>query len=127
MMRQPTPRLTLYAWWRASLRGERVSVHEGLPECGFFRTRLVRLGPWAPASIWVEQALDQVTGELTEPEVYRCLVDGERRNPVTAWISLASNPITREAHDRLVEERERKPELRATLRRFDNSRSPIRP
>ncbi len=127
MIRQPTPRLVLYAWHRAALRGERLPVHEGLPECGWFRTRLVRLGPWCPASIWVEQEIDPATGELTEPEAYRCLVDGERRSPVTAWISLASNPISKADYDALVALRASNPRMAATMVPFDLTAEPTRP
>lgn len=126
-MRRPTPPEVYESWWRAALAGCRPSVHEDEPQVGFFRTRLVRLGPWCPARVWLHQVVDPDTGELLEDERLLAEVDGERRNPARAWISLASNPITEAAYDDLCRARAAEPRLRASMVRFDLSREPMRP
>lgn len=94
MIRQPTPYAALYAWHRAALRGERPGVQEGEPQCGWFRRRMVRGGPWVGARIWCRQIIDPETGELTEDETLHCEVAGQRRDPVDEFMWLANNPIS---------------------------------
>ena len=126
-MRRARSEAEIYAWWRAALAGLRPAVHEDEPQCGWFRTRLVRLGPWCPARVWLHQVIDPETGELAEDERLLCEVDGDRRNPARAWISIASNPITEVAFDELVAARNLNPQMRASMTRFDLTLSPARP
>lgn len=98
-IRTPTPQHELYAWWVASLAGERPQItHE--PQCGYFKRRLVKDGPWIVARIWLHQETDSI-GELTAPEEMRCEVDGKERDPVDQWTWLAGRPITREEYRHL--------------------------
>jgi hypothetical protein len=122
-MRQPST----YDWHAASLRGERPAVHEDEPHVGWFRTRLVRHGPWCPARIWCEQEIDPETGELLTDERMLCEVDGDRRNPARAWTWLASNPISEAAFNDLCHLRHLDPRMRASLVRYDLTREPMRP
>lgn len=64
------------------------------PQCGWFKRRLVKGGPWVPARIWLEQPTDPETGELAGDEVMRCEVGGKERDPVDEWTWLCSAPIT---------------------------------
>lgn len=124
-MRRPTPRTVLYAWHSAMMRGQRPPTHDGEPECGWFKTRLVKLGPWVPARIWCEREIDPATGELTEDEVLRCDVGGERRNPERAWTFL--KPISREDYDALVLRVASNARMAATLAPYDLTQEPARP
>jgi len=125
MIRQPSTKARLYAWHRAAVAGENPPRHEGLPECGWYRTRLVKGGPWVPVRIWCEQEVDPQTGELTAPEVLRCEVDGMRRDPARAWTFL--HPITRAEFEALSARREAIPAIAATMVRLDLTERAIRP
>lgn len=68
-------------------------MHLDEPQAGWYRTRLVKGGPYVPARIWWEQEIDEA-GELLAQPVIRCEIDGRRRDPVQAWSWLASRPIS---------------------------------
>lgn len=110
MMRQPTPRAQLYEWHTsavAALAAARVNpaamsgreLHAlGIPvpnepQCGFFKRRFVRGGPFVPARIWMDQKIDAVTGELTTDEKLRCQIDGKDVRPEDEWVGLCARPI----------------------------------
>lgn len=113
MIRQPTPVSRLYAWHRAALAGKPVTIHEGEPQCGWFKTRMVKGGPFVPASITIQREVDE-NGELTSDERLVCEVNGERRDPVNAWLSLCKNPISRAEYLDLKDLQRRHPEMAAT-------------
>ncbi len=94
-MRKPTPRDQAYAWHMRAIRGEKMPIHEGEPQCGFYLTRLVARGALVPGSIYLEQITDPETGELMADEVYRAEILGEQVDPNDAWIWLAKRPICR--------------------------------
>lgn len=125
MIRQPTPPSRAYAWHRAAIAGDALPQHDGLPECGWFKTRLIKGGPYVAARIWIEREIDPATGELAAPEVYRCEVDGERRDPARIWTYL--KPISREEYDRLLHRRNLIPEMQASMARVDLVAAPILP
>ncbi|MEM6623887.1 MAG: hypothetical protein AAF674_16795 [Pseudomonadota bacterium] len=102
-IRQPTTREAQYAWHSASLVNNRTPVDPDQPQCGWFRCRLVRGGPWVPARIWMVQVVDEDTGELTEPEWLRCEVNGQSRDVFRAWERLASNPIPRDRYEQMLD------------------------
>lgn len=62
------------------------------PQCGFFKRKLVKNGPFVPARIWLEQETGE-DGELLGSEL-RCEVNGEAADPFEAWSYLCANPIT---------------------------------
>lgn len=101
MIRTPTPLARQYAWYRAAIAGRDVPRHDGLPECGFFKYRAVKQGPFIPVRIWLEQEICPVTGELMADEVLRCEALGQSRNPETIWTYL--RPIPRAEYDALVD------------------------
>ena len=113
MIRQPTPVSRLYAWHRAALAGKPVTIHEGEPQCGWFKTRMVKGGPLGPASITIQRDVDE-NGELASDERLVCEVNGERRDPVKAWLSLCKNPISRAEYLDLQDLQRRHPEMAAT-------------
>ena len=114
MIRQPTSQAAAYAWHTAAVAGERPATFEDDCQCGWFRTRMVKNGPWVPAKIWLEQEIDEETGELLADEVFRALLDGENRSPDLVWQRACGNPITEEAFLALCDLRERTPSMLAT-------------
>lgn len=84
-MRKPTPIASALAWHSDSLNGLAPAMHPEEPQCGWFKRRLVKGGPFVPARIWLEQEIDPVTGELLADEVLRCEVNGNTRDPHEEW------------------------------------------
>lgn len=125
MIRQPTPMAQLHAWHRAALADPSLPRHEGLAECGWYKTRLVKGGPWVAVRIWCEREIDAETGELTAPEILRCEVDGMRCDPARIWIFLT--PITRAEFDALRQRQTDIPAMAATMARLDLSQGAMRP
>lgn len=113
MIRQPSPASTLYAWHRAAIAGDAPPVHDGLAECGWYRTRLVKGGPWVAVEIKVSRDIDMETGELAGPERLICICGGERRNAASLWTYLT--PITRDAHQDLIRRSASIPAMAATM------------
>ena len=74
--------------------------HPDLPECGWYRIRLVRGGPFVPARIVVDRDIDPDTGELTAPEILRCEVAGQPADPMRHWLYL--DPVSKSAFDTLT-------------------------
>lgn len=112
MTRTPAILRDLYAWHRAALAGLKPQVtHE--PQCGFFRRRLVKGGPLVPCQIWLDQPIDEETGELIGDEVLRCEVDGRERDAVDEWSWICADPITEAEFRHMVDDakwlRENKP------------------
>jgi hypothetical protein len=125
MIRMPTPPSKAYAWHRAAIAGENPPQHEGLPECGWYKTRLVKGGPWVAVRIWIERTIDPLTGELTEPERLSCEADGMRRNAANLWTYLT--PISKDEYDALLHRRNLIPEMQATMAKVDLVAAPILP
>lgn len=125
MMRQPTPFAQLYAWHTAALRGESPQTHEGEPQCGWFKTRLVKGGPWVAVRIWCDRDIDPESGELIGPEVLRCEVDGEPRRPDAIWTFLT--PISRAEFLDLSDRKSKVAAMAATLAKIDLSKEPMTP
>lgn len=91
-MRTPTPHVDLYGWWMVALGGgDPETTHE--VQCGWFKRRLVKGGPWVPARIWMDQPVDEL-GELCGDETLQCEVAGRWADPEDAWTWLCANPIS---------------------------------
>lgn len=112
MIRQPTPRSEQYDYWRRTVSGERVPRIEDEPQCGFYKVRMVRNGPFIPVEIWLEQETDPETGELTADEHLRAICNGETRDPVRIWTHCRA--ISAEEYDALTENHARIPDMAAT-------------
>lgn len=96
-MRTPTPHRLAFAWHSNALKG--VSADEPVeftedPECGWFKRKLVKNGPFTPCRIWLEAEIDEATGELLAPEELLCEVNGARADAEDQWPWLCSNPIS---------------------------------
>jgi len=105
MIRTPTEHEALYAWYTAAMRGEAPPVHEGEPQCGWYKLREYpadgqwvspRKRAWLPARIWVEQHREGE--ELAEPEQMRAAIGraGHERDcaPAELWLWVAKTPIS---------------------------------
>lgn len=101
MRRTPTTTDAAYAWHRKALAGDKPQVTNE-PQCGWFVRRLIRNGPFVPASIYFEAEVDPDTGELLGDETMRCEVAGEQRDPEDEWLWLASRPISEAEYAKLL-------------------------
>jgi len=101
-VREPTPDSVVFAWWWASLAGERPGVHEDEPQCGLFKRRIQARGPFVPARIYLDREVDEETGELLSDEVLRCEVNGTPRDPHQEWLWLAKYPVSVEEHEEIT-------------------------
>ena len=124
-IRRPTPPSKAFKWWKSAVSGENPMRHDGLPECGYYRTRLVKSGPFVAARIWLEREIDPQTGELAAPEEHRCEIDGMARSAANAWTYL--EPITREEYDALLHRRLQIPAMQASMAKLDLIAAPILP
>lgn len=124
-IRQPSPAGQLYAWHRAAISGDAPPQHDGIPECGWFKTRLVRGGPWVAAEIRVEREICPETHELLGPERLICMCDGERRDPARLWSYLT--PISREEHKALAARATAIPAMAASMVTLDLTLEPVCP
>jgi hypothetical protein len=118
----PTPDALLFAWWRASLAGENPPIHEEEPQCGYFRTRVVKGGVPVGARIYCRQTVNG-SGFLLEDEALVCQIGGQGFGVETAWSWLCKNPIKKSEYLFLVEQAE-------WAKRFDKTSphaSPFKP
>lgn len=99
-MREPTRLTDAYRWWSEALQGLAPPPVNEVPQAGFYKRKLVKGGPWVPVAIWIDSQTDE-SGELTQPEVIRCTVDGKLSDPISEWGYVCSQPITRKEYERL--------------------------
>ncbi len=126
MIRQPTPIAKAYAWHRSALAGENPPRHDGLPECGWFKRRMVKSGPWVPVRIYLDRDIDPSTAELTRDEVLCIEVEGlDGGDPVDHWSYLT--PISRAEFDHLTDYRLRDSRMLDSRQRIDLSEAPTLP
>lgn len=130
MIRQPSTEDEAYSWWRRTVTGERLPRVEEFPECGYYKTRNVKGGPFVAVAIWLEQDKDDETGELIAPERFAAICNGEPRSE--SWIKrnwTFFRAITAEQYDALTCARDRYAEdMAATHVQLDLAAMPaIRP
>lgn len=94
-MRRPTPEAETLTRWRAAVenRAAPIVVNMSRPECGAYRAKLVRGGPWVPARIYLAQEIDPATGELVADERLVCEVNGSEVDIDRWWPWIAGEPI----------------------------------
>jgi hypothetical protein len=108
-LRTPTDRVALYEFWIQSLKillehhceSLKEAKRRGIdiphipedPQCGFFRARLVRGGPWVVARIFLAQPVDR-RGKLAGDEVLKCEIAGADYEPAERWLFLCDRPIS---------------------------------
>ncbi len=124
-MRRPTSPEAALDWHRRAIAGENPPRHEGDPQCGWYRIRHVKGGPYVPMRIWLRQIIDPDSGDLAEPEKIMADVGGEPGDPVNLWVY--AEPITRETYEALVSAITRDRLMQATHVRVDLARNPIGP
>lgn len=124
-MRKPTPLDDLYAWWRAALVDPRHPRHEGDPQCGWYRTRLTKGGPWVPVEIKVKREINIATGELEDDEQIIAIIDNLERPADPLWTYV--QPISREAYQQLCWTTTTIPEMAATHVPVDLTERAMRP
>lgn len=93
MMRRPTPHDEAFGWWMVAIAGGDPETTAD-PQCGFFKRRLVKGGPWVPARIWIDAEVCPETGELLSDERLQCEVNGAWADPDDAWSWICANPIS---------------------------------
>lgn len=123
MMRRPTPAARLFAWHTEALRNPDLPRHPDLAECGFYKRRMVRGGPWIPVRIMVEREIDPETGELAGPETLVALVDGRRDDPLRHWTHL--RPITKAEFEALQYRQSLIPAMSDTETPMDLTKEPL--
>lgn len=84
-----------WAWWRAALAnpseiGKSLSIHDGAPEQGYYRTRF-KGQPWEPVAIWCED---------NKWFAYR---NGREVQADEIWTFACKNPVTYEAYQAAIE------------------------
>lgn len=79
------------AWWREELLAPGQML-PAVPQCGFYQTRLIKGGPWVPARIWREPALD-ANGVDTGRDLLKCSVDGRAKDAMEMFTRLSMNPV----------------------------------
>jgi hypothetical protein len=124
-MRQPSTARDLYAWHRSALAGDAPPIHDGLPEPGWYRRRLVKGGPFVPVRIYVSREIDPETGELTAPELTLAESNGEQVNAAAIWTHL--EPISRADYEALLRLCASTPEMAATMIKMDLTQKAPRP
>ena len=93
-MRQPTPLKIQLDWWKRSLDGEKMPIHESDPHVGYFKTRAYSRGPYIPARIWLEQDIELETGELADDEIFKAEIGEKPWDAMEAWIWIAQKPVS---------------------------------
>lgn len=71
-----------YANWRKRLAGEDVPIHDGQPECGRYKMRRGKNGPFHPVAIFLQN------GEM------KAAVGKEFVDPDSIWLHAVKNPIS---------------------------------
>lgn len=79
-------------WWQEELAAKGQSL-PAIPQCGFYRTRLVKGGAFVPARIWREKQIDPVTGKDSGFDLLRCEVDGRPKDAMALFVRLSMDPI----------------------------------
>lgn len=85
-----------FQWWNEELKfpGQRLPE---VPQCGFYKRRLVKNGAELPAMIWAEPSPQPGHCFL------KCTVGGKARDPFEEWPRLAMSPIKRPVYEKMVE------------------------
>lgn len=123
-MRCPTSPEVLLAWYRAALHDPDHPRQSDEPQCGWYRLRKVKGGPFVAVRIWCRQITNPDTGELLEPESFHASVAGEAAIPADIWTYCS--PISREQHESLAA-MSAQPEMAATHAAIDLSLTPVGP
>lgn len=83
------------AWWREELRFPPQRLPD-IPQCGFYKRRLVKGGAEVAARIWRGPLRKDQTQELF------CEVGGQARDPFAEWARLAMQPIEEKTYHYMI-------------------------
>ena len=76
----------IWQFWRDALAGKSQDIDADAPQCGFYKRRERKDGPWLPVMIRYDGA-----------GVLRCRVgDNSNADPIAVWVRCAGNPVTKE-------------------------------
>lgn len=104
-MRKPSTDASLLTWHQQALADKALrlplEVDYESPQPGWYLGRMVRGGPFVPCRIYLEQDVDDETGELLGDEVLKCEMNGRERDVHEQWLWLYDEPITEAAYLRL--------------------------
>lgn len=126
MIRQPTSFSKAFRWHTAAIAGQEVQRHDGDPQCGWYKRKLVKGGPWVPVRIYLVREIDHETGELTCDEEYQIEVEGiPSDDPEGQWSYLT--PISKEEFDQLMDYRLRDGRMFESRRPIDLAEAPTAP
>lgn len=76
----------IWEWWQAAMAGSAPEIHADAPQCGFYKMRKGKNGPWLPVMIRLDDA-----GEM------RCRVGNDSSvNPLDVWTYCAGHPISKD-------------------------------
>lgn len=123
-MRQPTPMLQLLKWHRAALRGGNPPRHEDDPQCGWYRMRKVKNGPWVAVEIFCISEKDE-NGELIDDEYFMARINGLVCSPYEIWTYLT--PISRAEYVELEKRPLRDPRAADPMKPIDLAAAPTLP
>lgn len=70
-----------------------------IPQVGWYKRRLIRGGPWVPARIWRERAIDFQTDKPGDLDDLLCQVGDKLKNPSDQWPWLHNAPISEADYD----------------------------
>ncbi|WIY54113.1 hypothetical protein O9Z70_06225 [Devosia sp. YIM 151766] len=79
-----------YVYWINALAGTLGPVHDGDPQCGFYRRRLFKDGPFVPVAIWKQE------GEFI------AVVDGKAADAAGIWTWVCDKPITEAEYHKVM-------------------------
>lgn len=80
-----------YAYWSNALAGTLGPVSDGDAQCGFYRRRLFKDGPFVPVAIWRGEDGDLVA-----------LVDGKAADAADIWTWVCDKPITEVEYRKVI-------------------------
>ncbi|MBW8617175.1 MAG: hypothetical protein KGO21_00575 [Hyphomicrobiales bacterium] len=99
-----------YTYYRSALKGVFGPVHENDPQCGYYRMRRGRGGPWMPVAIWREATGSNQNNAISDSGKLVCLVNGVERDPFEVWTWVCRYPVTYETYVAVAERGEAWPE-----------------
>jgi hypothetical protein len=91
-MRAPLSYDAIYGWWRSAVARMPETVPD-VPQCGFFKRRMVRGGIYVPCKIWIVQDIGP-DGELLDDVTMLAEVNGDPADPEDIWSYVAGEPIS---------------------------------
>lgn len=74
-----------FTHWQSNLDGKKPEIHENEPQCGFYKMREGKDGPWLPVAIFMHAEKGMV-----------CRVGPQEREVLKVWTWCAKHPVSRD-------------------------------